>query len=104
MLMKPILDVADFDGLVQRGYRIVTVCGRGFVSEVAGEVEIGDGLGDEAIVQLLRFVDVVTSGIAARMKVAALLEMVANVAHDVAVHDLRVVDVEEDLHSWRIDA
>lgn len=45
-------------------------CGIVFVGDVARKTEIGDCPEDEAVVQLLRFVDFVAPGNAARVEVA----------------------------------
>ena len=68
------------------------------------EAEVGDRLHHEPVVQLLRVVDFVAAWIAAGVEVADPLEVVADVPDDVAVHDLGVVDVEQDLHPGRIHA
>src|SRR5262245_24683220 len=98
------LNITDLNGPIKAGNGIISGGRRVFVGDVAGEIEISDGLGDKAIIQLLRLVDLVTSGITSGMKMADPLEVVANVANDVSVHDLRVVDVVENLHPWRVDA
>src|SRR6266850_1893071 len=67
-----------------------------------GEVRIGDRLHDEPVVQLLRLVDVVTAWIATRVEMPDPLNVVADGANDVAVHDLRVVDVVENLDPRRL--
>ena len=59
-----------------------------FVGHEAREPEIRDGLHHEAVIQLLRVVDLVTARIAAGVEVADPLEVVADVPDDVAVHDL----------------
>ena len=63
----------------------------------ASESEVGDRLHDETVVQLLRVVDFVPARIAAGVEMADPLEVIADVADDVAVHDLGVVDVVENL-------
>src|SRR5271155_4984099 len=40
-----------------------------FVGDITGESEVGDRLRDEAVVDLLRFIDLVAAGNAARMEV-----------------------------------
>src|SRR5215510_5058500 len=99
-----LLKIEDLNGPIKAGDRIVPVGGRVFVGDVPGEIEISDGLRDKAIIQLLRLVDLVTTGIAPGMKMADPLKVVANVAHDVPVHDLRVVDVVENLQPRGVDA
>src|SRR5690349_3655289 len=64
--------------------------GRVFVPDVTREAQFGDCLRDETVIQLLGFVDFVPSRIPACMEVPDPLKMVANVAHDIAVHDLSV--------------
>ena len=61
--------------------------------EIASEVQINDCLCDKSVIQFLSFVDVVAAGIAAGVKVSDPSEVVADVTHDIAIHDLRVIDV-----------
>ena len=67
--------------------------------EESGKSEIDNGLRDEVIVEFLTLIDIVTSGIATRMKVSDPLEIVFDVADDIAVHDLCVIDVVENFHA-----
>src|SRR5215510_14732341 len=99
-----LLKIEDLNGPIKAGDPIVPVGGRVFMCDVPGEIENSDGLRDKAIIQLLRLVDLVTPGIAPGMEMADPLKVVANVAHDVPVHDLRVVDVVENLHPGGVDA
>src|SRR6476646_7354113 len=91
------LHIADLYRLLQRLDRIVARRRRVFVRDEAGEAESGNRLHDEAIVQLVRVVDLVASRIAAGVKMADPLEVILDVADDVTVHDLGVVDVVENL-------
>src|SRR5262249_51985768 len=98
------LNRADLHRTLQLRERIVPLARRVLVRHEACVAEIGDRFHHEVVVQLLRVVDLVPAGVAARVEVADPLEVVTDVAGDVAVHDLRVVDVEEDLHPRRVDA
>src|SRR3954468_4827289 len=69
-----------------------------------GKSEIHDGLCDEAIVEFLTLIDIVTAGITASMEVPDPLKIVTDIADDVAVHNLCVIDVVENFHSRRVDA
>ena len=59
------LDIANLDGLIERGDRVMARRGRILMRNETAVVQVGDGLDDEAVVQLLSFVDVVASRIAA---------------------------------------
>src|ERR1017187_4206423 len=98
------LDCEDFDCPPEAGRRVASLRGGIFVAHVPGEVQVGDGLGDEPVVQFLRLVDFLAPRIAAGVEVPDPLYMVANVAHDIAVHNLGVIDIVEDLDARRIDA
>ena len=71
---------------------------------VAGESQVRDGLRDETVIQLLRIVDFVAAGHAAGMKMSDPLKILLDVSTDVAVHDLRVIDVVQNFDARRIDA
>src|SRR5437764_14302815 len=90
----------NLHGLFEAGDGIAALSGRILMADIAGEVELGDGLRDEAVVELVGLVDFVAPGVAAGVEMRDVLEMVANVAHDVAIHDLGVIDVEQDLDAW----
>ena len=61
-------------------------------------------LRDGAPVQFLRVVELVPAGHAAGVEVGDVLDVVADGADDVALHDLHVVDVVEQLHARRVHA
>src|SRR5690349_20572919 len=88
-----ILNVDQVHSLLQSGNGIVPLFRRVLVGDETGKTEVGDRLRDERVVQLLRFVDVVTARIPAGMEVADPLVMIADIADNIAVHDLRVIDV-----------
>src|SRR5262245_30722922 len=104
MIEAKYLNIKNLNRPVKTGNGILSGGGRIFVSDVAGEIQIGDGLCDKAIIQFLRLVYLVASGIASGVEMADPLEVVADVTHDVAVHDLRVVDVIKNLHPRGVDA
>src|SRR6185436_2732811 len=60
---------------------------------------LGNRVGDEAVVQLLRAVDLLTARHTGDVNVADVVEVIAEIADDVAVHDLHVIDVVDDLHA-----
>src|SRR5262249_50449453 len=61
------LNIKNLNRPIKAGDGILSGGGRVFVGDVAGEIQIGDGLGDEAIIQLLCLVDLMASGIASGM-------------------------------------
>ena len=58
----------------------------------------------KTVVDLLSVVKFVAAGDAAGVEVADPREVLLDVAADVAIHDLHVVDVEEQFHAGRVDA
>ena len=90
-------DVENPDCLLEAGKRVAPWRGRVFVRHISRVPQIRDGLGNKAVIQFLGLIQFVPSRIPARMEMANLLEVVANIAHDVTVHDLRVINVVEDL-------
>src|SRR5262245_64806697 len=70
----------------------------------ARELQVGDRLSDEPVVEFLRFVQFVTAGNAACVNVSDVLNVVAQRLNDVTLHDLRVIDVVQNLDTWRTDA
>src|ERR1035438_648254 len=97
------LDGEDFDCPPKAGRRVASLRGGVFVAYVPREVQVGDGLGDEPVIQFLRLVDFLAPRIAAGVEVPDPLYMVADVAHDIAIHDLGVIDIVEDLDARRVD-
>src|SRR3989441_6391815 len=92
---------AGSDGVAQRSQRIARRYE--LVGDVAGEAGRGDGPRDGVVVELLRVVELVAAGHAARVEVADVLVRVPDGADDVAFHDLHVIDVEQQLHAGRVD-
>ena len=78
------------------GDRIVALARRIFVGHETRVAQLRNGLHHEVVVQLLRIVDLVAARIPAGVEVSDPLEVIPDIPDDVAVHDLRVVDVEED--------
>src|SRR5580698_8111488 len=76
------LDGHDLDGLFQALDRIAARRWSKFVRDVARVAEIGNGLRNEAVIQLLRIVDLVASGHAAGMEVRDPLKILLDVAAD----------------------
>src|SRR5213075_103272 len=98
------LDVEDLNPRLERLDRIAAGRGAVLVRDVAGVAEVDNRLGDEAVVQLLRAVDLVAAGDAGRVEMEDPLDVVFDRRGDVAFHDLRVIDVEKHLHVRRVDA
>src|SRR3954447_23187340 len=88
---------AKLDGLLERRHRIPH--GYELVRDEAIEFQIGDGLCDGAPVQLLRIIELMPAGHAARVEMADVLDILLNRADDVSLHDLHVVDVVEQFYS-----
>src|SRR5262245_13736932 len=93
------LNVTDFDCPVQCRDRLMSLRGRVFVREIARKSKIHNGLSDKSIVQFLAIIDVMTTGIATRMEMPDPLEVVTDVANDVSIHNLRVINVVQDFHT-----
>lgn len=74
------------------------------MSHKTGVSEIGDGIGDEPVVEFLRIVDFLAAGHSCGVDVADVVEVIAQRARYVPISDLRVVNVIQDFHTWRIDA
>src|SRR5215475_2368400 len=96
------LHVTNVHRLVQRFNRIMPFRRSVFMGEVSGKTQVHYGLSDVTIIQFLRTVDIVPPGIAAGMKMSDPLEVVAYVPDDIAIHDLRMIDVKKNFHSRRI--
>ena len=64
---------------------------------VAIEAEVGDRGGNRFVVQLLCVVQLVAAGVAAGVKVGDVANVVTNRANHVALHDLHVIDVVQQL-------
>src|SRR5271165_738205 len=98
------LNSHDLDGLLQTFERIAPRRWPEFVRDVSCIAEAGDGLRDEAVVELLRVIDLMTAGHAAGVEMPDPLEILLDVAADVAVHDLQMINVAKNLDTRRIDA
>src|SRR5262245_10200751 len=96
------LHVHDVEDAAQAFQRVAARRRPVLVRDVSGEAQIGDRLGHEPVVELLRVVELAAAGNAGGMEVRDPRKVVANVRANVAVHDLDVVDVEEDLHAGRV--
>src|SRR5262249_52304635 len=77
--------------------------GKDLLPEVAGVAGGQDGADDRRVVQLLRLIDLVAAGVAARVVVGDVVLVVAEGADDVPLHVLHVVDVVEQLEARRAD-
>ena len=73
------------------------------VADVAIVGSGGDGLHDRWVVDLLLVVEVLAAGIAGGVEVADAVDVVGDVADEIAFHDLHVVDVVEQLEPGRVD-
>ena len=88
--------VADADCLFERSDG-VGAGGDEFLGDVAFEAGLDDGFHDRGVVEFLRFVDLVAAGDAAGVVVGEVLVLAFDRGDDVALHDLHVVDVVEQL-------
>src|SRR5437867_324975 len=77
--------------------RIPSHAGSVLMSDKSHKAKIGDGFGDEPVVELVVLVDLVSRRDAGRMEMTDAVEVVFNVADDVSVGDLNVIDIEQDL-------
>src|SRR6478752_1910087 len=91
------LNREDFDRALEARLCVGRVSWRILVPNVSVELQVRDRLRDKPVVQFLRLVDFLPVRIPARVEMPDPLEVVADVAHDIAVHDLRVIDVVENL-------
>ena len=66
------------------------------MSDHAAITQLGDSPKDQAVIQLLRFVDFVAARNPAGMEVSNQGEAGLNIGNDVSVHDLDMVDVEKN--------
>ena len=73
------------------------------MGDIAGEAGRGDGRRDGTVVELLRVVQLVAARHAAGVEMGDVVVRVPDRADDVALHDLHVVDVEQQLHAGRPD-
>src|SRR6188474_3044567 len=93
------LDVQNREALLEAFDRVPPWPRPVLVRDEAGVSGLGDRIRDEPIVQLLRAVDLLTGRHAGDVDVADVIEVVAEIADDVAVHDLDVVDVVDNLYA-----
>src|ERR1035438_3348622 len=70
LLARKNSNVADADRLPQAGDRVAPRPRRVFVGHVAGEPQVRDDFGQEAVIQLLSLVQLVPARIAARVEMA----------------------------------
>src|SRR5579863_290691 len=83
----------DLDGLLQTLQGIAARRRTKFVRDVASVSEIGDGFGNEPVIQLLSFVEFMPVRHASGVKMPDPLKIRLDVARHVAIHDLEMVDV-----------
>lgn len=96
-------DIADPGGVAE-GEGAIGPGGNEFLGDVAGVAEIEEGAEDGGVVDLLGGVEFGAAGDAGGVDMADEVPKLAHPADDIAVHDLDVVDVEEEFHPGRIDA
>src|SRR5262245_47747316 len=73
------------------------------MSDEAREAEVGNRVCNETVVEFLRVVDLLAARDASDMDVTDAIEIIPQVAGDISVHDLNVVDVKENLNARRIN-
>ncbi|MFM1944474.1 MAG: hypothetical protein RI897_3456 [Verrucomicrobiota bacterium] len=74
-----------------------------FLGDVAGVAGIEKGLEDTGVVDFLGVIEFGAAGVAGSMHVSDDIVILADSADHITVHDLDVVDVEEEFHVRRID-
>src|SRR5688572_28538210 len=92
------LNVTDSRGVAEGG-GAVGPGGEEFLGDEAGEAGIENGAHDRGVVDLLVFVEFAAAGNTGGMVMADEVLVFAEAADDIAVHDLNVIDVEEQLHA-----
>ena len=98
---KPVaLHVADLHALSEGGNFIVAFWDE-FLGDEAFETCADDGAHDSGVIDLLGVVDLVAAGDTAGVVVSDASLIFFNSGHEVAFHDLHVVDVVEQLESLR---
>ena len=75
-----------------------------FLSDEPLVASLDYGAHNSGVVDLLRVVQLGSTGIAGRMVVTDEILILSYASNDVAVHDLHMVYVEEKFHMWRADA
>ena len=93
---------AKLNGFRKRSHRIAR--GNKFMREISFKVQVGDRFCHRAPLQFLRVVQFVTPRHAAGVEVPDVLDVVADGADDVALHDLHVIDVVQQFHARRVHA
>ena len=68
------------------------------MSDVSAKVVIGDGTHHGIPLNLLSVIELMAARDAVRMEVADLLNVAADRVNEIALHDLHVIDVVEQLH------
>lgn len=94
-------DVADF-GSVPQGLYGVLPGGNEFLSHKPRIACIDDRLHDRWIVDLLQVIEFPATGISGCVVVADQVMVLLNAANDITVHDLHMVDVEEQPEVWGV--
>ena len=71
------------------------------VAQKSGKTEVRDSLRDEVVIQLLRIVNIVASSGSRPYGNARSTGSDRGIQHNVAIHNLRVIDVIQDFHPRR---
>ncbi len=96
------LQCADLDALPQRGQLVLALWNE-LLADVALVTGLQDRANDRRIIELLAVVDLRATGHAARVVVTDVFVKLADSPHAVALHDLHVIDVVEQLEPVRAD-
>src|SRR5215467_4328270 len=96
---EPRLHIHDFNHLGEILERIASRRGTVFMRDIARETEVGDGLSDEPVIDLLRLVEKPPAGNPGGMEMGDEGEILADIVADIAIHDLHVVNVEDQFHT-----
>src|SRR5262249_54128793 len=93
------LDIHNLETRLEAFDDVAPLRGPILMCDESGKPEIRDRVCNETEIQLLRIVDLLTAGDAGNMDVADAVDVFPQSAGDVAVGDLNVIDVEEDLYA-----
>lgn len=99
--LSPESDVAKVHGLAQRSERIAR--GNKLVRDIAAEICGGDAAHNAVPLDFLGAVQFVAAGNATSVKVSDPIDIFLDRPNEVTLHDLHVIDVEEQLDAGRID-
>ena len=98
-----LLDIEDFKTFFETLHGIFTGRRSMLVSDETRVTQVRNRIRNEAVIELLRVIDFQTARHTRGVNVVYPGKVISKVANDVAVCDLNMVDVEDNLHARRID-